>query len=114
MPRRHASARATPVQVPTLSDVTALTAGGNESCALDSAGAVHCWGSDPVGDVGAGPAGPAVIASLSGAASVGAVAGHACAVTSGGAPKCWGTNASGDLGDGTMVSSWAPIDVTGI
>jgi hypothetical protein len=93
----------------------AIAAGGNESCALDGAGAVHCWGEDPVGDVGNGPAPPGIVPSLTGGIGhVAVVTGHACAVTTGGAPKCWGTNESGDLGDGTITPSWAPIDVTGI
>jgi alpha-tubulin suppressor-like RCC1 family protein len=106
---------AKPVTVPGLTGAVAIAAGGNESCAIDGAGAVHCWGADPVGDSGSGPALPGVVPSLtSGIAHITAVTGHACAVTTGGAPKCWGTNEYGDLGDSTTTPSWVPIDVRGI
>jgi len=103
------------VAVPGLPVIVAIAAGGQETCALDQGGAVHCWGADPVGDVGLGPAGPAVVPSLaSDVAAIGVVGGHACAVTSGGAPKCWGGNGAGELGDGTTIDSWVPVDVQGL
>jgi alpha-tubulin suppressor-like RCC1 family protein len=109
------SSQASAVQVHGLSNVAAIAAGGNETCALDQAGAVRCWGADPVGDVGLGPSAPAIVPSLdSGVVSIGAVGDHACAVTSGGAPKCWGTNGAGELGDGTTIDSWVPVDVKGL
>ncbi len=107
--------RTRPVQVPGAGAFGSVSAGGDETCAVDQAGAVRCWGADPVGDVGPGPAGPAVVPSLKGGvASVAVVAGHACAVMLGGAPKCWGANATGQLGDGTTIDSWVPVDVEGI
>jgi alpha-tubulin suppressor-like RCC1 family protein len=111
----HASSHPQAMLVPVVKGAKVVSAGGDETCALDAAGAVTCWGADPVGDTAMGPAGPAVVPSLSaGVAGIGAVAGHACAFTTAGAPKCWGANASGELGDGSMVASWAPIDVSGI
>jgi alpha-tubulin suppressor-like RCC1 family protein len=112
---RAAGAHSVPVRVATAGTAVAISAGGDETCAIGPTGGVQCWGADPVGDTGAGPAGPAVVPSLEGGvASVGAVAGHACAVMTGGAPKCWGTNAAGELGDGTNIDSWVPIDVLGL
>jgi hypothetical protein len=98
-----------------VSAVAAISSGGDETCVVDGTGGVECWGADPVGDLGMGPAGPAFVPSLaSRVASVGVVAGHACAVTTGGAPKCWGANVAGELGDGTTIDSWVPVDVRGL
>jgi hypothetical protein len=93
----------------------AVSAGGDETCALDASGVVQCWGIDPVGDGAPGPADPSIVPSLSGGvASIGVVAGHACAVMTAGAAKCWGSNGAGELGDGTTIGSWVPVDVQGI
>jgi alpha-tubulin suppressor-like RCC1 family protein len=95
--------------------VVAVSAGGDETCAVDAMGGVHCWGIDPVGDAGPGPADPSSVPSLyGGVASIGVVAGHACAVMTGGAAKCWGVNGAGELGDATTTASWVPVDVQGI
>jgi hypothetical protein len=70
-----------------LSNVVALAVGTTFTCALDSGGAVTCWG-------GGMPAAPAV----GGAASaIAAGADHACALV-GGAVRCWGAGAVGQLG----------------
>jgi alpha-tubulin suppressor-like RCC1 family protein len=84
------------------------------SCALDSAGAVRCWG-----DLGLA-AGvldtPAVVAGLE--SGVTAIAGgwsHRCALTSSGGVKCWGDNSRGQLGSGGSPDHQpTPIDVVGL
>nr|HEX4317884.1 hypothetical protein [Kofleriaceae bacterium] len=74
----------TPKPVPDLSSVTALAAGQAESCGLDGAGGLACWGNL----TGSGGSPVTSIGGTYASVSVGADA--ACAVTSAGAVRCWG------------------------
>lgn len=95
-----------PVDVSGLtSGVTALTAGGNHTCAL-TASSVKCWGG--------GQSTPVDVSGLvSGVTALAAGGSHTCALISGGV-KCWGDNFYGQLGDGTTTSSSTPVDVIGL
>ena len=106
--------RLAPVQVAGLtSGVQAITAGGHHTCALTTAGAVLCWGSNLDGITAS--AVPAPVAGLSsGVKAIAAGAYHTCALTTAGAVKCWGSNLFGQLGDGTSTSSLAPVPVVGL
>jgi len=92
---------------------SAVEAGGDASCGLDSDGVGHCWGANTSGQVGNGQASGANVlepAPISG--------GHAfdhfalgtdfsCAVTSSGALYCWGRNRHGQIGVGQPFNSLA-------
>lgn len=103
-----------PVTVSGLSSgVASVSVGGELACAVTTAGAVECWGSNfgtgntPVAIVGAGVS--------SGVVSVAAGGRFSCAVTSAGAATCWGQNYEGELGNGTTTDSHAvPVAVTGL
>jgi alpha-tubulin suppressor-like RCC1 family protein len=82
--------------------VADVAAGGNDTCALTSAGGVRCWGA------GAGRDRPPAIDVVSGAAAVAVGGSHACALSSDGNVRCWGANDSGQLGDGTTTSRAKP------
>jgi alpha-tubulin suppressor-like RCC1 family protein len=119
--------RLTPVSVVGLgAGVAAIALGAAHSCALTTAGAVRCWGSNFDGQVGDSttwqpaltwerPLPVAVVGLASGVAAITAGESHTCALTTAGGAKCWGNNASGRLGNGLGDDSRVPVmDVVGL
>ena len=100
------------------SGVAAISAGYYFVCAVTTAGAAKCWGSDNtsqlgVGGIGAANSPVAVTGIASGATAIGAGDAHGCALVNGGV-KCWGYNYAGALGDGTTTERPTAVDVTGL
>jgi alpha-tubulin suppressor-like RCC1 family protein len=110
----------TPVTVAGLiGNATALAAGAQHSCALNSAGAVQCWGYNLYGQLGNGSTtisnSPVTVNSLSGpATALAAGFGHVCALINTGAAQCWGYNLYGQLGNGGTANSGVAVTVTGL
>ncbi|MGI8667123.1 MAG: fibronectin type III domain-containing protein [Jatrophihabitans sp.] len=93
-----------PVQIPTLSGVTAIAAGTTNAYALRSDGTVWAWGANAVGALGApsnSPA-PVQVTGLSGVTALAAGQQSAYALRSDGTVWAWGNNNVGQLGDGTV------------
>jgi alpha-tubulin suppressor-like RCC1 family protein len=109
----------TPAPVPVgMAPVTAVALGGAHTCAIDSIGAVYCWGANDRGQLGIGSAGADVTspARVSGPAAVAIAAGgdHTCASYASGQVACWGANDTGDLGDGTTMDRAGPAVVANV
>ena len=86
------------------------------ACALSTAGAVYCWGSDSQGQLGNGPGGsqstpgPVLAPMDADVVQIAVGAEHTCALTSAGAVYCWGGDGYGQLGDNSgLTNQQAPV-----
>ena len=113
-----ANAVPTPKSVLGLSNVIAIAAGGNHSCALQADARVACWGDNAYGQLGNGDNqtvdGVASVVGLSDVTAIAAGFMHTCALRANGSVACWGNNHSGQLGDGSTTDSATPRDVPGL
>ncbi len=100
----------------------AIIASQTFSCAVDLAGAAHCWGSNSLGALGINqpngthPSPQLVAGGLTFADLSTALTFHTCGRTTTGAAYCWGNNASIQLGTGAGSStapSLVPVAVVG-
>jgi alpha-tubulin suppressor-like RCC1 family protein len=102
-------------EVSGLTNVTAILARGDRSCALVKGGTVKCWGRNGYGELGVATVGNSgklqdVVDSsgkpLTGVTQLALGDYHTCAMTAG-AVKCWGRNTYGEVGYklGTPASS---------
>lgn len=91
------------------------------SCAVDTAGAVYCWGHGSRGQVGDGtinqassPVAVDTTGVLNGLViqSVAVSEDSSCVIATNKRAYCWGENNFGQLGDGTTTNSLVPIAVT--
>jgi alpha-tubulin suppressor-like RCC1 family protein len=100
--------------------LTQISAADGYACALDTAGAAYCWGTNEHGQLGFGVLGysdvPVPVSTkgaLAGKRVVQITAGQlaACALDSAGRAYCWGYNGNGELGDGGTANSDVPVAV---
>ena len=104
-----------------LGNVTAISAGANQSCAVSSDGAIRCWGQNSYGQLGNGSLAnsfaPVRVSGLSApAVTVALGPSHACALLRNGSVDCWGDNTYGQLGsvvNGSSQSATA-VSVSGL
>jgi Regulator of chromosome condensation (RCC1) repeat len=100
--------------------LTQISVVGFDVCALDSADAVFCWGSNYQGGLGDGGTADSSVpvavdtgGVLAGKTLTQVSAGYygACVLDTAGAAFCWGDNVAGGLGNGSTVSSSVPVAV---
>ncbi len=93
---------ATPFVIDGLSSVKDLACGGENACAIETGGAIKCWGDDTYGQLGDGVTGvgsgePSSVQGLAGPATAVALGGESvCAILQNGSVQCWGRSI-GDL-----------------
>jgi alpha-tubulin suppressor-like RCC1 family protein len=117
------AASQTPVTIALGFEAAAITAGDNDTCAIDDAGGAWCWGKNGDGQLGNGESGTgveshvptAVMDASSGATAIAPGFGYTCGVMSG-ATRCWGSNFDLVLGNGEDAgfTSAVPVDVVGL
>jgi alpha-tubulin suppressor-like RCC1 family protein len=106
-------------------DVSMVWAGATHACAVSKAaattGAVLCWGSGGLGQIGDGQTRdggnptptPIRVNGITNAIGIGTGGEHACAPTSTGNIQCWGSNARGQIGNNTIGQENSPDGVIG-
>ncbi len=110
--------RKAPVQVNTITGVTAVSAGNNHSMALKSDNTVWTWGDNSSGELGDGTTNqamaPVQAVGVSGATEISAGNNFSVARTSGDQILTWGSEGPGKLGDGNSDIRPVPIQISGL
>jgi alpha-tubulin suppressor-like RCC1 family protein len=109
-----------PVLIAGIASARALAAGRNHTCVLLEDGAVKCWGTNFLGQLGApggavSPSSPVAVYGISGATTIAAGFFHTCAILRDHSVRCWGANIAGQLGTRTEHpnGSVVPVPVAG-
>ncbi len=94
----------------------AISAGDSHACAVTTAGAAYCWGSNDGGKLGTGRAGgghtvPVLVAGHLVFRTISAGYFHSCGITRDGRAYCWGRDEQGEVGNAPKAPSAAPVRV---
>jgi alpha-tubulin suppressor-like RCC1 family protein len=123
------AAESTPQEVPGLTDIVDISAGDDDTCAVDGDGNAWCWGSDSHGQLGDGggagtpqtsPVPVSMTDADNGFLRIDVGARHVCAVADGGDEAlsqlyCWGDDSAGQLGNGgTAADASEPTAVSSV
>lgn len=95
-----------------------VSSGDGHSCAVRTAGSVHCWGQGGAygllgNDATHNSPVPVSVRGISTAAEVRIGLFHACARLYDGSVRCWGRGTGGALGQGSFTNSRVPVSMTG-
>jgi alpha-tubulin suppressor-like RCC1 family protein len=108
----HTNDAKSPTQIPNLSGVIAVAAGGFHSLALTSTGDLYAWGGNVNGQVGdesnTNRSTPQLL-DLSDVVAIAAGERHSLALTGSGDLYAWGENDKGQLGTGNTTDSNIPV-----
>jgi alpha-tubulin suppressor-like RCC1 family protein len=96
-----------------------IAAGAQHNCLVKEGGAVMCWGSNFLGQIGDGTLqdhnAPVPVPGITNAVGVAAGQSHSCALLSDGTVRCWGSGKFGQLGNNSIVDKQlAPVVVDGL
>jgi alpha-tubulin suppressor-like RCC1 family protein len=96
-----------PVKIPGLTGIVAVSAGRTHALALDSTGAIWAWGNDDFGQLGNGffagsTAAPTRLITIPDFKAIAAGGLHSLAITTKGDVFVWGSNRHGQLGRGSV------------
>ena len=113
------TARSYPGDVQNLtSGVSKIFMGAMHTCALQSNGALSCWGQNEGGQLGdstkTNKPTPSVVSLPGAVMSAGLGSTHSCVALVSGEAYCWGQNNYGQLGDGTQQEKLTPTAVTNL
>lgn len=96
--------------------VATAAAGGSHSCAIDTAGALFCWGDNAYGQLGTGgqggdaPGTPRRVETDTDWLTVATGESHSCAAKAG-VVYCWGSNYNLKVGDSSSSNRYSPYGV---
>jgi alpha-tubulin suppressor-like RCC1 family protein len=96
----------------------AVSASHRHSCAIETEGALFCWGDNTLGQLGINSSAPAALVPTAVFAAqawrqVSAGVEHTCAVDVFDEAYCWGSGSDGKLGNGGQASVRVPVPVSG-
>ena len=116
--------KTSPVKLASPTNVTQVSAGKYQTCALRSDGTVYCWGQNSAGELGDGTltdrSSPVQVqasagVNLTNVAQISSGGRFTCARMNDGTVRCWGYGPFGQMGDGsTNTTNPYPLQVSGI
>ena len=105
----------TPIQITSLTGVSAISAGDSHSLALMNTGTIMGWGQNALGEVGNGDNvihyTPVSVANLTNMTAISAGGFYSVALKNNGTVFAWGSGLFGQIGDGTLNDRLIPVQV---